>query len=168
MEDVNASPLSGKRAQPAVRTLAPAAEERTNLDLILASTKATKNQRGSSLAKQRSVVEEPQDETDEVTSEDEVEGARRKPSLRMGDSITSNHHYTFNMPTAPAPKSEVPYVLLGCVVYDSTVRLLTWDSYVQFFFNLSLVLVFLYIIVYCILTVQRDVEHRMAEYRAGM
>ena len=32
--------------------------------------------------------------------------------------------------------------------------------YLQFFFNLSLVLVFLYLLVQFILTVQRDVEHR--------
>ena len=37
----------------------------------------------------------------------------------------------------------------------------------QFFFNLSLVLVFLYLLVQFILTVQRDVEHRIAEYSMG-
>ncbi|CCA73287.1 hypothetical protein PIIN_07242 [Serendipita indica DSM 11827] len=153
MEDANASPLSSKRAQPAFRTLAPAAEERTNLDVILASAKPVKNKRGSSLVKQTSVVDEPQEETDEASSGEEHEEGRRKSSIKKGDSITSNHHYTFNMPTAPAPKSEVPYLLLG---------------YVQFLFNLSLVLVFLYVIVFCILTVQRDVEHRMTEYRAEL
>ena len=40
-------------------------------------------------------------------------------------------------------------------------------SYVQFLFNLSLVLVFLYLVVHLIINVQRDVEHRIEEYRAG-
>lgn len=41
------------------------------------------------------------------------------------------------------------------------------NSYLQFFFNLSLVLVFLYLLVQFILTVQRDVEHRISEYSMG-
>ncbi|KAG1777286.1 Di-sulfide bridge nucleocytoplasmic transport domain-containing protein [Suillus placidus] len=61
---------------------------------------------------------------------------------------TSNH-YTLNMPANPAPRTETPQVLLG---------------YLQFFFNLSLVMVFLYLLVQFILTVQRDVEHRISEY----
>lgn len=40
-------------------------------------------------------------------------------------------------------------------------------SYLQFFFNLSLVLMFLYLLVQFILTVQRDVEHRISEYAMG-
>ncbi|KAG1765420.1 Di-sulfide bridge nucleocytoplasmic transport domain-containing protein [Suillus occidentalis] len=61
---------------------------------------------------------------------------------------TSNH-YTLNMPANPAPRADTPQVLLG---------------YLQFFFNLSLVMVFLYLLVQFILTVQRDVEHRISEY----
>ncbi|KAH7907528.1 Di-sulfide bridge nucleocytoplasmic transport domain-containing protein [Hygrophoropsis aurantiaca] len=61
---------------------------------------------------------------------------------------TSNH-YTLNLPSAPTPQSDTPYILLG---------------YLQFFFNLSLVLVFLYLLLQFILTVQRDVEHRISEY----
>jgi len=61
---------------------------------------------------------------------------------------TSNH-YTLNLPSAPAPQSDTPYILLG---------------YLQFFFNLSLVLVFLYLVLQFILTVQRDVEQRISEY----
>ncbi|KAH8799616.1 Di-sulfide bridge nucleocytoplasmic transport domain-containing protein [Flagelloscypha sp. PMI_526] len=64
-------------------------------------------------------------------------------------SVTTSHHYTLNMPSAPAPQSDVPYILLG---------------YLQFFFNLSLVLLFLYLLVQTILTVQRDVEHRISEH----
>lgn len=62
---------------------------------------------------------------------------------------TTSNHYTLNMPAHPAPRADTPQVLLG---------------YLQFFFNLSLVLVFLYLLVQFILTVQRDVEHRISEY----
>ncbi|TEB34937.1 hypothetical protein FA13DRAFT_1753353 [Coprinellus micaceus] len=77
----------------------------------------------------------------ELTDEDEEQVALRPRK-------TSNH-YTLNMP-APAPSpSHTPYVLLG---------------YLQFFFNLSLILLFLYLVVQFILTVQRDVEKRISEY----
>ncbi|KAI0005425.1 Di-sulfide bridge nucleocytoplasmic transport domain-containing protein [Russula compacta] len=60
-----------------------------------------------------------------------------------------SHHYTLNMPS-PAPlKTDTPYVLLG---------------YLQFFFNSALVILFLYLLVQFILTVQRDVEQRISEY----
>ncbi|KAJ6626973.1 Di-sulfide bridge nucleocytoplasmic transport domain-containing protein [Mycena sp. CBHHK59/15] len=61
---------------------------------------------------------------------------------------TSNH-YTLHMPAPAAPQSDLPYVLLG---------------YLQFFFNLSLILLFLYLVVQFIVTVQRDVEERISEY----
>ncbi|KII86452.1 hypothetical protein PLICRDRAFT_44048 [Plicaturopsis crispa FD-325 SS-3] len=61
---------------------------------------------------------------------------------------TSNH-YTLNLPSIPAPQSDLPYILLG---------------YLQFFFNLSLILVFLYLVLQFILTVQHDVEQRISEY----
>ncbi|KAF8641207.1 hypothetical protein AX17_000841 [Amanita inopinata Kibby_2008] len=61
---------------------------------------------------------------------------------------TSNH-YTVNLPAPTLPQPDTPYVLLG---------------YLQFFFNLSLILLFLYLVVQFILTVQRDVEHRISEY----
>jgi Di-sulfide bridge nucleocytoplasmic transport domain len=40
-------------------------------------------------------------------------------------------------------------------------------SYLQFFFNLSLILIFLYLAVQFILTVQKDVEKRISEYTQG-
>ncbi|KZT68780.1 hypothetical protein DAEQUDRAFT_670702 [Daedalea quercina L-15889] len=63
--------------------------------------------------------------------------------------VNTSHHYTLNMPGPTPPQSDLPYVLLG---------------YLQFFFNLSLILVFLYLLVQFILTVQRDVEQRISEY----
>lgn len=40
-------------------------------------------------------------------------------------------------------------------------------SYVQFAFNLSLLLMFLYLVVQFILTIQRDVQYRVSEYSMG-
>ncbi|KAF9480426.1 hypothetical protein BDN70DRAFT_877564 [Pholiota conissans] len=77
--------------------------------------------------------------TDEESDEEGVAASTRK---------TSNH-YTLNLPAHPAPQSDLPYILLG---------------YLQFFFNLSLILIFLYLFVQFIITVQRDVQHRILEY----
>ncbi|KAJ7451144.1 Di-sulfide bridge nucleocytoplasmic transport domain-containing protein [Mycena latifolia] len=64
-------------------------------------------------------------------------------------TTSTSNHYTLNMPSPPAPQSDLPYILLG---------------YLQFFFNLSLILLFLYLVVQFIWTVQRDVEERISEY----
>ncbi|KAI0935666.1 hypothetical protein AcV5_004021 [Taiwanofungus camphoratus] len=64
-------------------------------------------------------------------------------------SQNMSNHYTLNMPGPAPPQSDLPYILLG---------------YLQFFFNLSLILVFLYLLMQLILTVQRDVEQRVSEY----
>jgi hypothetical protein len=42
-----------------------------------------------------------------------------------------------------------------------------YGRYLQFFFNSALVLLFLYLLVQFILTVQRDVEQRISEYSMG-
>ena len=42
------------------------------------------------------------------------------------------------------------------------------NSYVQFMFNLSLLLMFLYLVVQFILTIQRDVQYRVSEYSMGV
>ncbi|KAL1738633.1 hypothetical protein HDZ31DRAFT_16584, partial [Schizophyllum fasciatum] len=86
------------------------------------------------------------DEDDADDSDDQDEGGKETRLSRAGP--TSNH-FTLNMPSPAAPQSDVPYVLLG---------------YLQFFFNLSLILVFLYLLLQFILTVQRDVEQRISEY----
>ncbi|KAJ6569548.1 Di-sulfide bridge nucleocytoplasmic transport domain-containing protein [Mycena capillaripes] len=90
------------------------------------------------------VPESPGDGKDDPysDSEEETESAGRL-------TRTMSNHYTLNMPSPPAPQSDLPYVLLG---------------YLQFFFNLSLILLFLYLVVQFILTVQRDVEERISEY----
>ncbi|KAG1889207.1 Di-sulfide bridge nucleocytoplasmic transport domain-containing protein [Suillus subluteus] len=79
-------------------------------------------------------------------SEEEIDG-----DVDHVGPVTRNtsNHYTLNMPANPVPRADTPQVLLG---------------YLQFFFNLSLVMVFLYLLVQFILTVQRDVGHRISEY----
>ncbi|CCM01438.1 uncharacterized protein FIBRA_03490 [Fibroporia radiculosa] len=86
---------------------------------------------------------EHSDEESDSDSDGENEGERG-----LMPQTTSNH-YTLNMAGPAPPPSDLPYVLLG---------------YLQFFFNLSLVLVFLYVLVQFILTVQRDVEQKISEY----
>ncbi len=81
---------------------------------------------------------------------------------------TTSHHYTLNMPGPAPPPSELPYVLLGHVfLLLSNYYLFIFFRYLQFFFNLSLILIFLYLFVQFIITVQRDVGHRVAEYQQG-
>lgn len=99
------------------------------------------NSRRKANAKSRA-MRDPADGSDDEYSEDDRDHAR---PLTQNTST----HYTLNMPSGSASPSDTPYVLLG---------------YLQFFFNLSLVLVFLYLLVQFILTVQRDVEHRISEY----
>ncbi|KAH9996622.1 Di-sulfide bridge nucleocytoplasmic transport domain-containing protein [Russula vinacea] len=75
---------------------------------------------------------------------DEERSRSRQPHVRK-----LSHHYTLNMPSPAPQKADTPYVLLG---------------YLQFFFNSALVVLFLYLLLQFILTVQRDVEHRVSEY----
>ena len=44
---------------------------------------------------------------------------------------------------------------------------LLFIRYLQFFFNLALILLFLYLVVQFIITVQRDVQERISEYSMG-
>ncbi|KAJ8520361.1 hypothetical protein ONZ45_g2814 [Pleurotus djamor] len=82
---------------------------------------------------------------DASDSEDEAEHKRVAPIRKT----TTSNHYTLNMPSPPTPHSDLPYLLSG---------------YLQFFFNLSLISLFLYLVVQFIWTVQRDVQERISEY----
>ncbi|TFK47950.1 hypothetical protein OE88DRAFT_1738079 [Heliocybe sulcata] len=86
-------------------------------------------------------------------SEDEASGSgsEDESAVRARSPFPQNlsNHYTLNMPAPAPPKSDTPYVLIG---------------YTQFVFNSALVLIFLYLLVQFILTVQRDVEERISEY----
>ncbi|KAF8168350.1 Di-sulfide bridge nucleocytoplasmic transport domain-containing protein [Crassisporium funariophilum] len=103
--------------------------------------KRTKRQESRIVARTRR--SDHDDDAGSSCSESDEEGSA-KPLTR-----TTSNHYTLNMPAPAPPQSDLPYVLLG---------------YLQFFFNSTLVLIFLYLIVQFIITVQRDVEHRISEY----
>ena len=86
------------------------------------------------------------------------------------DTTTHNtsNHYTLNLPAPLASQPDTPYILLGYVLLLSSLILLISSRYLQFCFNLSLILLFLYLAVQFILTVQRDVEQRISEYSMGV
>ncbi|KAI8983228.1 Di-sulfide bridge nucleocytoplasmic transport domain-containing protein [Trametes punicea] len=94
----------------------------------------------SQLGRRRARVED-----DDSTAEDSGDEVDQYAAVTRK---TSNH-YTLNLSGPAAPQSDLPYRLLG---------------YVQVVFNGSLVLIFLYLVLQFILTVQHDVEHRVAEY----
>ncbi|KAL5534708.1 hypothetical protein ACEPAG_1172 [Sanghuangporus baumii] len=91
------------------------------------------------------------DDEDASGDEEDSDGESPRKGRQVQRAVTRNtsNHYTLNMPGPPPVKTDTPYVLLG---------------YLQFMFNLSLILVFLYLLVQFIFTVQRDVEQRIGEY----
>jgi hypothetical protein len=89
------------------------------------------------------------EDDDDHDEDGDVFGDEDDDRRALQRTTSTSNHFTLNMAAPAAPKSELPYVLLG---------------YLQFFFNLSLILVFLYLLLQFILTVQRDVEKRMADY----
>jgi len=159
MGDVTSSPSSVKEKD--------ASTDEENAVVVLGARKVSTNAvkrviKGRRHAQSR--IAKRSVERDEIGSDSETEdeGYTRDGPI--------NHHYTFNIPGLPANRSEVPYMLLGCVgsiLISGFKSDRFYCSYVQFFFNLFLVLVFLYLVVHLIINVQRDVEDRMEEYRAG-
>ncbi|THH09424.1 hypothetical protein EW145_g2034 [Phellinidium pouzarii] len=85
----------------------------------------------------------------EDSSEDEGYDGDGSPKKSRAVTRSTSNHYTLNMPGPTSAKGDTPYILLG---------------YLQFLFNLSLILVFLYLLVQFIFTVQHDVEQRIGEY----
>jgi hypothetical protein len=69
------------------------------------------------------------------------------------EPLAVSNHYNLHLPTPSLSHGEVPYLLLG---------------YLQFFFNLSLVLAFLYLAIQFIVTVQRDVDRRVTQYSSDI
>ncbi|KAF9493928.1 hypothetical protein BDN71DRAFT_1418857 [Pleurotus eryngii] len=120
----------------------PQAEEKRGRSVAAGALRRVYKSRTKARAeKQRSQGVTEEDASD---SEDEDENKRVAP-IRQS---TSNH-YTLHMPSPPVPQSDLPYILSG---------------YLQFFFNLALILLFLYLVVQFIITVQRDVQERISEY----
>ncbi|KAF8624815.1 hypothetical protein AX15_005702 [Amanita polypyramis BW_CC] len=81
------------------------------------------------------------------SDDEELDSDDDSSSISMARS--ASNHYTLNLPGPSILQPDMPYVLLG---------------YLQFFFNLSLILLFLYLVMQFILTVQRDVEQRISGY----
>ena len=78
----------------------------------------------------------------------------------------TTNHYTLNMAGPQAPHSDLPFRLLGYVVFLN--NLMASDqssqSFVQVGFNAALAVLTIYVLVILFLTVQRDVEYRVSEY----
>jgi len=70
----------------------------------------------------------------ESESETEDEGYTRESSI--------NHHYTFNIPGLPVDRSELPYMLLGCVesITISVLNLMEFTTAMYSFSSTSLLL----------------------------
>ncbi|KAF9451759.1 hypothetical protein P691DRAFT_698517 [Macrolepiota fuliginosa MF-IS2] len=119
-------------------------EKQNGRPVALGALRRVYNQRQKSRYDQSSRLRPKSDGEDEESDFSHDENDEIGP-------ITQNmsNHYTLNMPAPTSPKPETPYVLLG---------------YLQFFFNLSLILLFLYLVVQFIVTIQRDVEQRISEY----
>lgn len=115
-----------------------------------------------------SVVRTRTSNEDDWDSEESDEDA---PVSRSRKAVATSNHYTLNLPGPQSPQSDTPYILLGFVPSGKMFTDLSdapFTSYLQFFFNLSLILIFLYLTIQFILTVQRDVEHRISEYSMGV
>lgn len=117
MDDQNSSPLASKTQKRYEN------DQNENLAVVptrKVSTSAVKRvyrerQRARSRGSRRQGILE---EEEEESTTDEYSGDENQ--LNRNESITSNHHYTFNMPGIPADRSEVPYMLLGCVARSVT------------------------------------------------
>ncbi|PPQ62775.1 hypothetical protein CVT24_000469 [Panaeolus cyanescens] len=144
IKDVDMSEASPLRAEDAPHDQSKSPEKESestnNRPLAIGGLRRVYNKRTKP---KKSKVQRGHEEDEDAASESGEEGAITPVSR------TTSNHYTLNMPAPAAPPSDLPYVLLG---------------YLQFFFNLSLILIFLYLFIQFILTVQRDVEHRISEY----
>jgi hypothetical protein len=104
-EDPSEEETSGKMSLIQTRRVSANAVRRVYSGRNKARSKASGN-------RARAIVEEDHDgSTDEYTDDDD--GRRTTTGIPKQESITSNHHYTFNMPNMPGSRSEVPYMLLG-------------------------------------------------------
>ncbi|OBZ79282.1 Nucleus export protein BRL1 [Grifola frondosa] len=144
LKDVDMSELSPPKAPSEV----PEKEKEVEGGRVVALGALRRVYRSRQRARERSRMEGGHSKFDDAGGSEGDEESGDEDSL---NPVTQNlsHHYTLNMPGPAQPQSDLPYILLG---------------YLQFFFNTSLILVFLYLLVQFILTVQRDVEQRISEY----
>ncbi|KIY45703.1 hypothetical protein FISHEDRAFT_48740 [Fistulina hepatica ATCC 64428] len=80
---------------------------------------------------------------------DDSEGEDESPEKAAPLPRRTSTHYTLNMPAAAPPRVELSHTLHG---------------YLQFAFNLALTGIVVYLIFLVLISLQRDVEHRIAEY----
>lgn len=105
-----------------------------------------------------------------ATSPRRGRGLKKSYSEPLATTSNHNHHYTFHVSKPELSHSEIPYLLLGYVLLtlDTSMPLIRQPSYLQFFFNLSLVLGLLYILYSFARAVQKDVEQKMLENTLGV
>lgn len=127
MEGPNASPVASKGNSNKDSLAVHTREETEDADLPLVPTRRVSTHaanrvyrerhraRNRATRRRKGVAEEEEDGDSDDTEEDE-----RLVGRQGVDSITANHHYTFNMPGVPVNRSEVPYMLLGCVFCATT------------------------------------------------
>jgi len=141
------SPSTSKTQQP--QEASPSKQEKESRVIALGGIRRVFRSRyEKAMSKRRDVDADDADE-ESVNGEDEElsdhEGRMMKPPRPM-----MNNHYTLNLvPSTPTTKADLPYTLSG---------------YLQVFFNTSLCMVFLWLLLQFILTVQRDVQQRILEH----
>ncbi|EMD41370.1 hypothetical protein CERSUDRAFT_89935 [Gelatoporia subvermispora B] len=134
------SPPKSAQSYPERDLKEPESERAVALGGLRRVFNSRQRSRARSRARSVRLADGDEDSAEEDGSDDEQHAAVMQ---------NMSNHYTLNMPSPAPPPSDLPYILLG---------------YLQFFFNLSLILVFLYLLIQFILTVQRDVEQRISEY----
>ena len=105
------------------------------------------------------------DDGDESNGEESGDENQQAPLTQK-----TTNHYTLNMTGPQAPPSDLPFRLLGYVLFLDNATTSNHSShrrghsFVQVGFNAALAILGIYVLVIFFLTVQRDVEYRVAEY----
>lgn len=131
--------------------------------------RAFRSRYGKGASKQRDVDADDADEESVIDENEEQSDRGGRVMRHAGPMITANNHYTLNLaPNTPTTKSDLPYTLSGSVfgrIYYYSTNFVR--RYLQVFFNTSLCMVFLWLLLQFILTVQRDVQQRILEHSMG-
>ena len=103
-----------------------------------------------------------------VNSEDEERSDREGQAMKRARP-TTNHHYTLKLATdIPATNADLPYALSGLVFRPNLFHIVdVVRRYLRVFFSTSLSMVFLWLLLQFILTVQKDVQQRVLEHSMG-
>ena len=166
--DVDMAEASPPRAEPPQDEKKPIREEEQDRRIATGGMRRVWKSREKAKGRSKLALVKAHVETESEESEEEREGSSKAASKTRNTQHHSNY-YTLNLPSASSLATDGPYIMLGYVSVTSNVEWIVTivPSYLQFFFNLSLILVFLYLLIQFILTVQRDVEHKVAEYSMG-